>query len=305
MRTSPRPVPQVRPVAPGDRLVRPERRRRDPRDEERRDDEGRRVDPVRRARPPGREQQAGRRRPDRPRDVLDRREERGRLLAVVVRDEVREPGPDRGTEEAGRDPVDRRERDDQRRLVDERQRDERPGADEIGDDHQAPPRESVDERAERDADHDDRQEVRDQERRRASGPTPCGRRCRRRARVPRGTSRPTTPAVAQKRSAKLGFRLSGDRRPVAPSGTVRRYHRRPDGNSGRNGTQVPHEPSLGATAIRGLPAGSRRQVYVAAGGIARRVPAGDARRVERPVGRARRARARRRPSRDRRRRPSA
>ena len=52
---------------------------------------------------------------------------------------VREPGPDRGPEEAGRDAVDRSERDDRRGLVDERQRGEGPRADEVGDDHQPAP----------------------------------------------------------------------------------------------------------------------------------------------------------------------
>ena len=43
------------------------------------------------------------------------------------------------------------------------------------------------------------------------------------------------PAVAQKSSAKLRFRLSGDSRPVTPSGTLRRYHPRTDANSGQKG----------------------------------------------------------------------
>ena len=69
------------------------------------------------------------------------------------------------------------------------------------------------------------------------------------------------PAVAQKRSAKLRFRLSGDSRPVTPSGTARRYHPRPDGNSDqkrRGGTRgSPTSPLLQRSdpTLRGWPPG--------------------------------------------------
>ena len=55
-------------------------------------------------------------------------------------------------------------RDDRRRAVDERQRGEDAEAEEVGDDHQPPSREPVDERPEQEPDEDDRQEVGDEER---------------------------------------------------------------------------------------------------------------------------------------------
>ena len=138
--------------------------RGDPHDEQRGDQEGHRVHPVRDVLPARGEEEAGDRRPDRPRHVLDRREQRRRLLSVVVRDEVREAGPDRGTEEAGGDAVDGGERDDDGCVVDERQGRERRRADEVRGDHQPPSRQPVDERAEGQPDHHDGKEVGDQER---------------------------------------------------------------------------------------------------------------------------------------------
>ncbi len=310
-----------------DRLVRPERRPRDPSDEERRRDEGRRVHPVRGARPPGREEQAGRRRPDRPRDVLDRREERGCLLAVLVRDEVRERRPRRGTEEAGRDPVDGRQRDDQRRLVDERERDERPGPDEIGEDHQAPPRESVDERPERDADHDDREEVRDQKRGQPS-PRPRAiedvdgeRECREVR--PDGGAR---GGPEQEREARVPFeRGQSACHSVRHAPTLPPPNRREQWPKETCGNPwFAHEPLLRgvepASVRRALPAGKagrqavlRRKresghlvtprVHERAGRSARSCRHPAASLAPEPGRRAHRARARRRPSRGRRRRP--
>ena len=70
-------------------------------------------------------------------------------------------------------PDERREDDDRGRALCERQRGEDRDAREIGRDEQAPSREAVDERPEQQPDHDDRKEVRDQERADPrSGPRP-------------------------------------------------------------------------------------------------------------------------------------
>ena len=157
------PVAEIGPVAPRDRGVRAKRPGRDPADDHGREDERRGVRPVRDLGAGCGEEPAGEDRAERPRDVLDGREERGCLLALVLGDEVRHPRPDGRAEEARRDAVDAGQRDDRGRVVDERQRREGSRPHQIRDDHQPATREAVDERPERHADDDDRQEVRDQE----------------------------------------------------------------------------------------------------------------------------------------------
>ena len=185
---------------------------------------------------------------------------------------VREPGPDCGPEEPGRDAVDRGERDDRRGLVDERQRGEGPRADEVGDDHQPAPREAVDERAERHPDHDDRHEVRDQERRKPATRSRCDRGCRPTAPGRRDTFRPPTPRLPRRaaRSPDFGARginggwrpgpradaTTGDRRATVAESDV--SDRRADSldRCARAAASTP--PEAGTPPFRPSPRGHRR-----------------------------------------------
>ena len=103
-------------------------------------------------------------RPDGPRHVLDGLEERVAALELVLLEEVRHRGVDGRAVDRVPEPGDPGERDDPTGAVDERQRDEDARAEEVGGDHQLPPREPVEQRADHDADEDRRQEHGDQER---------------------------------------------------------------------------------------------------------------------------------------------
>ncbi len=103
-------------------------------------------------------------RPDHPGQVLDRLQEGVRARQVLVRDEVRQAGVHGRPEEARGNAGDTGQRDDRDRRFGEGQGAEDREADEVGADHQPPAREPVDERTEGDAENDDRQELRDQER---------------------------------------------------------------------------------------------------------------------------------------------
>ena len=166
--------------------------RRDPRDEERRDDEGRRVHPVRGARPPGREEQAG---------------------ATRARPSTRCARPSRGARSPARGRRPRRGSGAPAQTAGRKKPVATPltaasatisaGSSTNGSATNVPARTRSETiiRRRRESRSTSGPSVSRSRRsggsprsgaRRASGPTPCGRRCRRRARVPRGTSRPRT-----------------------------------------------------------------------------------------------------------------
>ena len=157
------PVADVSPVAARERLLGAKLALGNRRDEARRDEERDCVHRIGDGRPPLRQHHPGGDRPDHPRDRLDRLQERVGIRELVVRHEVGKAGVDRGPEETGRDTGDARERDDRAGAAHERQRGEDAEAHEIGRDHEPPPREAVDERAEDEPEHDDRQEVCDEQ----------------------------------------------------------------------------------------------------------------------------------------------
>ena len=136
---------------------------RDPEQERSREQEGGGVDPVRRVDADCRGERAAGQRPERPREVVHRLEERVGRREILVPDQVGQARVDGRTEEARRYAYDRREDDDLRRVRRERQGDERAGAHQVGADHQSAPREPVDERADEQPDHEGRQQVGDQE----------------------------------------------------------------------------------------------------------------------------------------------
>ena len=86
--------------------------RRDPEEKHGRDQERGRVQPVRELWPLRGDQDAAQHRPDHPRQVLRRLQDRVGVRQVFVRDEVRHPRIHRRPEEAGGDPGERREDDD-------------------------------------------------------------------------------------------------------------------------------------------------------------------------------------------------
>ena len=143
-------------------------------------------------------------------------EERGRLLPLLVRDEVREPGPHGGPEEARRDAVDRGERDDQprarrrtaaRRTFRPGRGRRRPSADAARAGRRAG-RASA-----RSATIGRKSAIRSAASQR---PEPVRSKMSTESASAARYVPTADPAVAQKSSAKLRFRRSRDRRPVAP-----------------------------------------------------------------------------------------
>ncbi len=114
-------VCNVAPMPARQGLLRTQLRLADSRDEHRGDEERHRVDRVRHRGAPQADQDATDDRPDHPRRVLDRLQERVGVRELVVRHEIRQARVRSGTEEARRDPRDGGEPDDPERAVHERQ----------------------------------------------------------------------------------------------------------------------------------------------------------------------------------------
>ena len=110
------------------------------------------VDPVRPVGARRRHEDSPGQRPEHRRHRLGRLEKALRARQLLVLDEVRQAGVDRGAEEAGGETCDSRKRDDLTCAPRERERAEDDEAGEIGRDHDPPPRKPVDERADREAD---------------------------------------------------------------------------------------------------------------------------------------------------------
>ena len=100
------------------------------------EEEGDRVQPVGEVRALNGDQEAADDRADHPRQVLDRLQERRGIRQFLVVDEVRQPGIDRGSEEARRDTAQRREEQRSGGAAGERQEAEDHDTDEIGHDQQ-------------------------------------------------------------------------------------------------------------------------------------------------------------------------
>jgi hypothetical protein len=146
------------------RLLRLQQPLADARDQERGDDERRGVEPVGAVGAREREQRAAQQRAEHPREVLGSLEEPVRVREILVAHEVRQAGVRRRPEETGREADDSRERDDGERAPGEGKRTEDGRAQEVARDHQLSSRETVEERAEKEPDQDDRDEVRDEQR---------------------------------------------------------------------------------------------------------------------------------------------
>ena len=136
--------------------------RRNARDEDGRDEERHRVDPVRGVRSRGGGEQAAEDRADGPAQVLDRLQQRVGIAELRLGHEVRDACVDGRTEEARRETGDECQRDDLARVRRERQCREDRGAQQVRRDHQPAALEPVEQRAEREADEDARQDLHDQ-----------------------------------------------------------------------------------------------------------------------------------------------
>ncbi len=147
-----------------ERILRPKAALGEARDEHRGQEERHCVEEVRDGGSPDRVHDGAHERADGHREGVDGHRERVRVRELVVRHEVRDGGIGRREEEACRDTRDGSGDDEAFRRVHERQRREDPEAHEVGGEHQPPAREPVDERPEEKPDHDDREEVRDEER---------------------------------------------------------------------------------------------------------------------------------------------
>jgi hypothetical protein len=138
------------------RLLRAQLRLGDPPHERRGHEKRDRVDDVGNRGAPQCDHARAEDRPDHPRAVLGRLQERVRVRELVVADEVREPCIRGRPEEARGDSRHRCERHDARSRVDEREGGENAEAPEVGRDHQPSPGEAVDERPQQHSDQHDR-----------------------------------------------------------------------------------------------------------------------------------------------------
>ena len=150
-----------------------EEARGNPKDQCSREEKGDRVDPVGPVRAGGRDENASGEWTEHSRHRIGRLEEPLCARELRVLDEVRQPSVDRRAEEAGRKAGDRSQRDDLGCALGKRERTEDEEADEVRGDHHAAPRQAVDERAGREAEHDRGEEVGDQQRAHpGAGPCP-------------------------------------------------------------------------------------------------------------------------------------
>ncbi len=131
----------------------------------RREEERDRVHHVGRVRARRGDEHAADQRAEYGRHRVGRLQQALRARQLVVLDEVGQPRVDSRPEEARRETGDCRERHDLAGARRERERAEDEEAHDVGGDHHAPAREPVDERPDREADRDRRQEVGDQQRR--------------------------------------------------------------------------------------------------------------------------------------------
>ena len=142
---------------------------RDPDQEGRGEQEGGGVEPVSRVDPcRGGERSAGDG-TERPGQVVGALEQRVGGGEIAVLNEIRQPCVDRRPEETRGHADDSGQHHDLGRARRERQDGEGSETDEVGVDHQAPPREPVDERADEQPDREGRKQVGDQERRDPGG----------------------------------------------------------------------------------------------------------------------------------------
>ena len=117
-------------------LARLHPRARDAGEQRSREEEGDSVQPVGDVRALNRDQKATDDRPDHPRQVLDRLQERRGIRQFVVVHEVRQAGIDRGAEDSRRDADQRREGNDHCGTAGKRQEAEERDTGEIGHDQQ-------------------------------------------------------------------------------------------------------------------------------------------------------------------------
>ena len=156
--------PHVAPVTLRRGMSDLEEARRDPKDQRRREEEGDRVDRVGPVRARCGDEDAAGERAEHGRHRVGRLEHALRARQLRVLDEVRQSRVDRRAEETGCEPGDRSQHDDLGRALRKRERAEDEEANDVRGDHHAAPREAVDERAHREAEHDRGQEVGDQQR---------------------------------------------------------------------------------------------------------------------------------------------